>query len=49
MRETPEKMPILELRYQGELVGWLDCASAFEPANEDQVWLNAAVLERFAA
>lgn len=49
MQEMTQKMPTLELRYQGDLVGWLDCASGFEPANEDQVWLHAAIIERMAA
>ncbi len=42
-------MPRIELSYQGEVVGWLDCGSGFEPANEDAVWLNFVALERFAA
>ena len=41
--------PVLELRYLGELAGWVDHACAFNPANEDAVWLNRAILERLAA
>lgn len=37
------------MTYQGELAGWLDCGCAFEPANEDEIWLHAAILERLAA
>lgn len=49
MNEIQEKQPVLELSYHGEVVGWLNCASAFSPANEDQVYLNAAILDRLAA
>lgn len=40
---------MFELSYHQDVVGWLDCGSAFEPANEDAVYLNAAILERLAA
>jgi hypothetical protein len=40
---------MLELRYLGEVVGWIDHASAFNPANDDQVWIHAAIIERLAA
>jgi len=42
-------MPTAELSYQGYVVGWLDCACAFTPADEDDLYVNAAVLERLAA
>jgi hypothetical protein len=42
-------MPSLELSYQGYVVGWLDNGSAFEPADNDDVYVNAAILERLAA
>lgn len=42
-------MPRVELRYQGEIAGWLDCGCAFEPANDDQVFLNVAIIELMAA
>ena len=45
----PAHVPRIELRYLGEVVGWLDCATVFEPANEDAVWINSAMLERYAA
>ena len=44
-----EIMPVLELTYLGELAGTIDCASAFDPANEDAVFINHAILERYAA
>lgn len=47
--DTLQHMPRVELTYLGELAGFIDCGSAFEPANEDHVFLNAAVLERLAA
>jgi hypothetical protein len=46
---------VLELRYQGEVIGWatlwdFDCSGiAVEPSNEDAVYLNAAIIERLAA
>ena len=43
------KPAVLELSYLGEVIGWIDHASAFNPANEDDLYKNAAVLERFAA
>jgi hypothetical protein len=44
-----EQKPVLELSYLGYLAGWVDHACAFVPANEDQVYLNAAIIERLAA
>jgi len=40
---------VLELRYLGEVVGWIDHASAFNPANDDHVWMHVAIIERLAA
>jgi hypothetical protein len=48
-QEQTEGLPMLELRYLDEIAGWIDCASAFLPANEDAVFLNAALLHRYAA
>ena len=42
-------MPRFELSYDGYVVGWLDCGSAFEPADEDDLVMNSAILERLAA
>ena len=42
-------MPIFELSYHGEVAGFLDCASTFEPIDEDAVFLNAAQLRKFGA
>ncbi len=42
-------MPLIELSYLGYVVGWLDCASAFEPADADDLYINAAILTRLAA
>jgi hypothetical protein len=47
--QTAEKMPVFELSYQGYVVGWIDSASAFNPANEDDLYINSAVLARLAA
>ena len=49
MPEAPPRGLVLVLRYQGESAGWLDCACAFHPANDDHVYLNAAIIERLAA
>lgn len=40
---------MLELSYRGYVVGWIDHACAFNPANEDDLYINAAVLARLAA
>ena len=40
---------LLELSYLGDVVGWLGHDSAFDPANEDAVYLNSAIIERLAA
>lgn len=42
-------VPVLELSYLGYVVGWFDCASAFEPADADDLYINAAILDRLAA
>jgi hypothetical protein len=44
-----EGNPVFELTYQDDLAGWVDCASSFEPANDDAVYLNAAIHERLVA
>lgn len=49
MNKPTAPSPVLELSYQGYVVGWLDCGSAFEPANEDDLYINAAILARLAA
>lgn len=46
---TMEENPVFELTYRDDLAGWIDCASTFEPANDDAVYLNAAIIERLAA
>lgn len=46
---TPRSDLVLELSYQGYVVGWIDHACAFNPANEDDLYINAAVLARLAA
>lgn len=46
---TEEKMPTIELSYQGYVVGWLDCGCAFEAADNDDLYVNAAILQRLAA
>jgi hypothetical protein len=46
---TDEKMPVFELSYQGYVVGWIDSGCAFEAADNDDLYINAAVLARLAA
>jgi hypothetical protein len=48
MREK-EKTEVLELSYQGYLVGWIDHASALEFTDHDDLYINAAILSRLAA
>ena len=40
---------VFELSYQGYVVDWIDSACAFEAADNDDLWVNAAVLARLAA
>lgn len=47
--QTEKQMPVVELTYQGYVVGWLDCGSAFEPADNDDLYINSAVLKRLCA
>lgn len=47
--ETGDRMPVFELSYQGYVVGWLDSACAFEAADNDDLYINAAILARLAA
>jgi hypothetical protein len=42
-------MPVFELSYLAYVVGWIDSASAFNPANEDDGYVHAAILARLAA
>jgi hypothetical protein len=48
MREM-EKTEVLELSYQGYVVGWIDHACAFDAADHDDLYINAAILSRLAA
>lgn len=47
--QTEPNVPVAELSYQHYVVGWIDCACAFEPRDEDDLYVNAAVLRRLAA
>lgn len=42
-------MPLFELSYQGYVVGWIDSACAFEAADNDDLYINSAILRRLAA
>jgi hypothetical protein len=44
-----ERARMTMLTYQGYVVGYLTFARAFEPADNDDVYLNAAVLKAMAA
>jgi hypothetical protein len=48
MREM-EKTEVLELSYQGYVVGRIDHASALEFADHDDLYINAAIYRRLAA
>jgi hypothetical protein len=51
-KPTPQPeapVPVLKLSYLGYVVGWLDSGSAFEPADNDDLYINAAILSRLAA
>jgi hypothetical protein len=48
MQEPTEQL-VLELSYQGYVVGWIDHACALEFADHDDLYINAAILERLAA
>lgn len=45
----PRGMPVLELRYLGEVIGWINSACAFHAADNDAVYLNAAMVRRYLA
>jgi hypothetical protein len=49
MVNEAEGNPVLELHYHREVVGWLDCGSAFEAANADDLYLHAAIFARLVA
>lgn len=40
-------LPVLELRYLGEVIGWVDAACAFQPVSEDALYLNRAIVRLF--
>lgn len=39
----------LELTYQGFVVGWVQAGGALEPADNDDLYINAAIVQRLAA
>jgi len=45
---TSSSTQTVELWYQGDLVGQVDFAGAFQPANEDDVWMNQAIVQQLA-
>ena len=48
MKKAPEGM-VLELTYQGYVVGWVRAAGQFEAADNDDLYINAAIVSRLAA
>jgi hypothetical protein len=48
MKNPPEGM-VLELTYQGYVVGWVRAGASFEPADNDDLYINSAVVLRLAA